>query len=67
VVGDQVYGRDHQGPPIECPRTLLHASFLSLSHPVLRQRLSFEDPLPDDFESWLQRERAAAPASRGRR
>ena len=46
VVGDPVYGRDHQGPPIECPRTLLHASFLSLSHPVLRQRLSFEDPLP---------------------
>jgi 23S rRNA pseudouridine1911/1915/1917 synthase len=67
VVGDQVYGRDHQGPPIECPRTLLHASYLSLSHPVLRQRLSFEDPLPEDFESWLRRERATAPAGSGRR
>jgi 23S rRNA pseudouridine1911/1915/1917 synthase len=68
IVGDQVYGRDHRGPPIECPRTLLHASFLSISHPVLRQRLSFEDPLPDEFESWLQRERAsAAPRGHGRR
>ena len=65
VVGDPVYGRDHQGPPIECPRTLLHASYLSLSHPVLRQRLSFEDPLPEDFEGWLRRERASAAERRG--
>ena len=59
VVGDPVYGREHGGPPIDCPRTLLHASFLSFSHPAQRQRLSFEDPLPDDFESWLRRERGA--------
>lgn len=67
IVGDQVYGRDHR-PAIECARTLLHASFLSFSHPVLRQRLSFEDPLPEDFESWLRQERASAPGpSRGHR
>jgi 23S rRNA pseudouridine1911/1915/1917 synthase len=60
VVGDAVYGRGYQGPPIECPRTLLHASHLSFSHPVQRQqRLSFDDPLPPEFESWLVRERAA--------
>lgn len=54
VVGDAVYGRGHEGPAIECPRTLLHASYLSFSHPVQRQqRLSFEDPLPPEFESWL--------------
>jgi 23S rRNA pseudouridine1911/1915/1917 synthase len=57
VVGDTVYGRDHAGPPIECARTLLHASFLSFSHPVQRQRLTFEEPLPEEFESWLGQER----------
>ena len=59
VVGDPVYGREHGGPAIECSRTLLHAAFLSFSHPAQRQRLSFEDPLPEDFESWLARERGA--------
>ncbi len=60
IVGDSVYGRGYQGPPIECPRTLLHASHLSFSHPAQRQqRLSFDDPLPPDFESWVSRERAA--------
>jgi 23S rRNA pseudouridine1911/1915/1917 synthase len=57
VVGDPVYAGDLHGPAIECPRTLLHAAFLSFSHPVQRQRLSFEEPLPEEFEAWLQEER----------
>ncbi|HKO90108.1 MAG TPA: RluA family pseudouridine synthase, partial [Polyangiaceae bacterium] len=57
IVGDPVYGREHTGPRLDCPRTLLHASFLSFAHPTQRQRLSFEHPLPEDFESWLRKER----------
>jgi 23S rRNA pseudouridine1911/1915/1917 synthase len=57
VIGDPVYGKDYSGLRLEAPRTLLHASFLSFSHPVTRQRLSFEDPLPADFEAWLREER----------
>jgi 23S rRNA pseudouridine1911/1915/1917 synthase len=57
IVGDPVYGKDQTGPRIECSRTLLHASFLSFAHPVTRQRMNFDDPLPPDFEGWLARER----------
>jgi 23S rRNA pseudouridine1911/1915/1917 synthase len=59
VVGDALYGRDHAGPTIESPRTLLHAASLSFTHPRDRRRLEFEDPLPEDFEAVIQRERAA--------
>jgi len=62
VVGDPVYGRDHAGPDIPSPRTLLHAAFLSFMHPAQRQRLSFEEPLPDDFQAFLRSERAQRPA-----
>lgn len=59
VVGDPVYGKDYAGPPVESPRTLLHAASLSFSHPVTRQRLKFEEPLPADFVAVVERERAA--------
>src|SRR5690606_26915582 len=63
VVGDALYGRDAPGPPIDSPRTLLHAASLSFTHPRDRRRLEFEDPLPKDFESVIRRERAVgAPA-----
>jgi 23S rRNA pseudouridine1911/1915/1917 synthase len=62
VVGDPVYGRDYRGPALDSPRTLLHAEFLSFSHPVQRQRLKFEDPLPADFEAFIARERAQGGA-----
>ncbi len=60
VVGDTLYGRDHAGPALDCPRTLLHAASLSFSHPTQRQRLKFEDPLPEDFQAFIQRERGGA-------
>jgi hypothetical protein len=44
---------------IESPRTLLHAASLSFSLPGQRQRLKFEDPLPEDFSSVIERERRA--------
>jgi 23S rRNA pseudouridine1911/1915/1917 synthase len=63
IVGDPLYGRDHAGPTIESPRTLLHAAHLSFSHPRDRRRLQFDDPLPADFENVIRRERGGvAPA-----
>jgi 23S rRNA pseudouridine1911/1915/1917 synthase len=61
VVGDTLYGRDYEGPAIESPRTLLHAAFLSFTHPRDRRRLEFRDPIPEDFEAVIRRERALAP------
>jgi 23S rRNA pseudouridine1911/1915/1917 synthase len=58
IVGDTLYGRDHAGPAIESPRTLLHAAHLSFTHPRDRRRLEFDDPLPADFENVVRRERA---------
>jgi 23S rRNA pseudouridine1911/1915/1917 synthase len=57
VVGDTLYGRDHAGPAIESPRTLLHAAYLSFTHPRDRRRLEFNDPIPEDFQAVIQRER----------
>jgi 23S rRNA pseudouridine1911/1915/1917 synthase len=63
VVGDELYGRDYAGPTIETPRTLLHAASLSFTHPRDRRRLEFADPVPDDFEGVIRRERAAGASS----
>ena len=58
VVGDALYGRDAAGPVIESPRTLLHAAYLSFTHPRDRRRLEFDDPLPEDFQGVIRRERS---------
>jgi 23S rRNA pseudouridine1911/1915/1917 synthase len=58
VVGDTLYGRDYRGDPIESPRTLLHAAYLSFTHPRDRRRLEFNAELPDDFQAVLRREGA---------
>jgi 23S rRNA pseudouridine1911/1915/1917 synthase len=44
VVGDRVYGE----PDASMARQALHAWRVALPHPVTRQRLEFEAPLPDD-------------------
>ena len=61
VVGDPLYGRDHSGPTLDAPRTMLHAAFLSFTHPTQRRRLSFEDPPPEDFQAFIRSERAIRP------
>ena len=55
VIGDQLYGRpmaDKKLPHFPS-RQMLHAHRLSFQHPVLKSKLSFEAPLPDDFSSFL--------------
>jgi 23S rRNA pseudouridine1911/1915/1917 synthase len=51
VVGDPLYGGVRHG--IEPPRPFLHAMRLELEHPVTRESMAFESPLPADLASLL--------------
>ena len=52
VVGDPVYGAKHV--PRRLPRQALHAARLGLVHPVTRQALEWEAPLPDDMRELIE-------------
>ncbi len=55
IAGDAVYGRpgwDRKLTPVPA-RQLLHAWRLALKHPITRQPLVFEAPLPADFRPFL--------------
>ena len=47
VVGDATYGGVRSG--VSSPRPFLHAARLELAHPVTREPLAFDSPLPDDL------------------
>lgn len=56
ILGDAVYGRAARDrvitpPP---PRQMLHAWRLGLWHPVKREKLSFEAPIPADMRPYLK-------------
>lgn len=54
IMGDTLYGyRLHQADPIHPKRVLLHAQRLAFCHPLTHVPLSFETPLPKDFQSIL--------------
>jgi 23S rRNA-/tRNA-specific pseudouridylate synthase len=58
-------GRDDERPLIE--RLALHASALTITHPVSRERVTFTAPLPHDFEVALKYLRKfAGPGARRR-
>jgi 23S rRNA pseudouridine1911/1915/1917 synthase len=53
-------------PDLQPPRMALHARVLGFVHPRTGEQLRFEQPLPPDLTTWLDRLRAAAnppPAS----
>ena len=54
VVGDATYGRPRLDRQLDPPpaRQMLHAWRLALKHPITRQPMSFEAPLPDDFKPY---------------
>ena len=54
VVGDATYGRPRLDRQLDPPpaRQMLHAWRLALKHPVTRQPMVFEAPLPDDFKPY---------------
>jgi 23S rRNA pseudouridine1911/1915/1917 synthase len=47
------------------PRQALHAAVLGFEHPVTREELHFESPLPQDLEDLLAALRQAAPGTGG--
>ena len=56
VAGDRTYGsaaRDRRLEPAPA-RQMLHAWRLSLRHPVTRETMSFEAPVPDDMRPYLR-------------
>lgn len=54
LVGESVYIRDHSGPRIEAPRTMLHARTLGFVHPRSAQSMSFEREPPEDFRRIIE-------------
>ncbi len=50
VLGDKVYGRESG-----VTRHMLHASRLSLAHPVTREPLELVAPIPEDFSAWAHK------------
>ena len=57
LVGDPVYGKK-SGPDFR--RQALHARRLSFLHPVTAKKMSFQQPLPEDFEELVNELRETA-------
>jgi RluA family pseudouridine synthase len=60
VVGDEKYaGRKTAKSDRQwCPRQFLHASFLSFTHPITGQKMSFSSKLPSDLQLAMMKIRA---------
>jgi 23S rRNA pseudouridine1911/1915/1917 synthase len=60
LVGDATYGLRRSGLAVldSFPRQALHAFRLGLDHPSSGEEMSWESPLPDDFENLLAGARA---------
>lgn len=63
IVGDETYngGRDNQIPDAQLRKAIrslnrfyLHAEKLSFTHPVSKEKMNFEQPLPDDLTDLLK-------------
>jgi 23S rRNA pseudouridine1911/1915/1917 synthase len=55
LIGERVYIREYTGPRIDADRPMLHAGKLGFTHPVNHQKLTFEQPIPEDFAMILQK------------
>jgi 23S rRNA pseudouridine1911/1915/1917 synthase len=53
IIGDPIYGRPTKTPGLP-QRLMLHAWRLSFKHPVTKQRLSLEAPVPFEFAQWTE-------------
>jgi len=59
LVGDETYGARQNARVKElthyaAPRVMLHAKNLSFTHPRTKKEMSFEAPLPEDFQAALK-------------
>jgi 23S rRNA pseudouridine1911/1915/1917 synthase len=55
IVGERVYVRGYAGPLVEAPRLMLHAAELGFVHPATERAMRWEDPMPDDMRTVLDR------------
>ncbi|MBI3211816.1 MAG: RluA family pseudouridine synthase [Simkania negevensis] len=55
VLGDSLYGSEKINQQYSSPRHLLHALSLTILHPITKEALTFEAPLPDDFKCWIEK------------
>jgi 23S rRNA pseudouridine1911/1915/1917 synthase len=55
LVGERVYIRRFDAPPIPAPRMMLHAAELGFVHPATNAEMRWELPLPADMELTLKR------------
>jgi 23S rRNA pseudouridine1911/1915/1917 synthase len=55
LVGERVYIRRWAGAVIEAPRLMLHAAELGFIHPATEREMRWEQPLPEDMRSVLER------------
>lgn len=67
IVGDPIYGWRTGVGDEEVPRLLLHAWRLAFDHPVTGERVSFEAPIPPDYEQALETLAQLPPPRRPRR
>lgn len=67
ILGDDRYGRKRPSPGhAVVPRLMLHASRLSLRHPLTRVAIEITCPLPADFVAVLDELRSAHPRPHGK-
>ena len=54
VLGDPIYGSEKLSHKLKVPRQLLHAHQISLTHPILGNRLEIIAPPPLDLQKWMK-------------
>jgi 23S rRNA pseudouridine1911/1915/1917 synthase len=57
VLGDSLYGGNIAEPYLKIPRQALHAYRVEINHPLNKQPLVFEAPVPPDINNYLARYR----------
>jgi 23S rRNA pseudouridine1911/1915/1917 synthase len=58
LLGERVYVRGFRGPLLEAPRLMLHAAELGFAHPATQREMRWEQPMPEDMRSVVERLRA---------
>ncbi len=53
ILGDPIYGHPKR-QKIQVGRLMLHARELSITHPVTKEKMTFESPLPDAFSPFVE-------------
>lgn len=71
VCGDKVYAlREGERPILDtsgAPRLALHAVELGFVHPGTEEKISWEMPLPDDLQNWIQSLSGSHHSRKGRK